>query len=178
MEPVGERPADPVLRIGVTGHRVIAAPDVVAAAVDAALDRVLVEQLGDREAPLEIWSSLADGADRLVVHRVLARPHATLVAVLPLAPDDYRTDFDASSSREFERLLGRATSVHVPGTGPSGTRESAYERAGHAVIDGCDVLLALWDGEPSRGRGGTAEIVDEARRRGREVIVIPVERAA
>jgi hypothetical protein len=40
------------------------------------------------------------------------------------------------------------------------------------------VLLALWDGEPSRGRGGTAQMVDEARRLGREVVVIPVNRSS
>ena len=58
----------------------------------------------------------------------------------------------------------------------TGRRESAYERAGHAVIEGCDILLALWDGQPSRGQGGTAEIVAEAERRGCRVVVIPVER--
>jgi precorrin-6x reductase len=39
------------------------------------------------------------------------------------------------------------------------------------------VLIALWDGGPSGGRGGTAEIVDAARRAGLMTIVIPVERA-
>ena len=39
------------------------------------------------------------------------------------------------------------------------------------------MLLALWDGEPSRGRGGTAEIVGVARQLGRTVIHIPVVRA-
>ena len=45
----------------------------------------------------------------------------------------------------------------------SETREKAYERVGRYVVDRCDVLIALWDGERSRGHGGTAEIVDYAR---------------
>jgi hypothetical protein len=178
MHPQHEHPAAVAVRIGVTGHRVIADAEAVAGAVDRALDQVLGGACADSQRPIEVWSSLADGADRLVVHRVLTRPHATLVAVLPLEPDEYRTDFDAASALEFDQLVEVADTLQVTGAGPSGSRESAYERAGHAVVDGCDVLLALWDGEPSRGRGGTAEIVAEARRRGREVIVIPVERAA
>ena len=161
------------VRIGVTGHRALRDDEDVAALVDEALDEVSAVGSG----PIEVWSSLADGADRLVVHRVLARPAATLVAVLPLDPDDYRHDFTPASMLEFDALLRDAQDVVVTGPGPSGTRESAYERAGRAVVDGCDVLLALWDGEVSRGRGGTAEIVDYATEIGREVRVVPVERA-
>jgi hypothetical protein len=62
---------------------------------------------------------------------------------------------------------------------PSGaTREEAYERAGHEVVARCDVLIALWDGAPPRGRGGTAAIVEHARALGRRVEVICVERGA
>jgi hypothetical protein len=34
------------------------------------------------------------------------------------------------------------------------------------------VLIALWDGQPSRGKGGTAEIVAYARQRGIPVVWI------
>jgi hypothetical protein len=44
------------------------------------------------------------------------------------------------------------------------------------MLDRADVVLALWDGEDSRGRGGTAEIVQHARAQGRRVVVIPVAR--
>ena len=48
---------------------------------------------------------------------------------------------------------------------PARTREEAYLAAGLGVLDRSDALLALWDGEPARGRGGTAEVVAEARAR-------------
>src|SRR5439155_12740709 len=41
--------------------------------------------------------------------------------------------------------------------------------------DRCDVLIALWDGQPARGRGGTAEVVALARRVGRPLICIGSE---
>jgi hypothetical protein len=40
------------------------------------------------------------------------------------------------------------------------------------VVDSSDVVIAIWDGEPGNGRGGTAEIYDYARRRGVPVVWI------
>jgi len=160
------------LRIGVTGHRTFDDPDGVAAQVDAAIGAI-VERSGD--VGLEVWSSLAEGADRLVA-RLLIDRGAEIVAVLPLEPDDYRADFATPESQaEFDRLLARAREVRLAGVGAA-SREAAYEAAGLAVVGAVDVLLALWDGAESRGRGGTAEIVAAARRRGREVVVVPVTR--
>ena len=166
----------PSLRIGVTGHRAFDRP----ADVRAAVTRVVAALLDQHGGPLEVWSSLAEGADRLVADVALALdPAARLVAVLPLPADDYRTDFAApASAAEFDRLLGLAADVHVTGADPDdGSRESAYARGGHAVVAAVQVLVAVWDGEPPRGEGGTAEIVGAARAAGREVVVIPVTRA-
>lgn len=160
------------LRVGVTGHRAFDDPDGVAVRVDSEL-AALIER--DAGRPLEVWSSLAEGADRLVARQLLDRG-ARLVAVLPLEPADYRTDFATAGARaEFDELLDLADEVHLV-EAADGTREAAYEAAGLAVLDAVDVVVALWDGEVSRGRGGTAEVVDAARRRGREVIVVPVTR--
>jgi hypothetical protein len=160
----------------VTGHRTIAA----AARTHQQVERTLDELAGpkDRSVPLVAVSSLAEGADRLVAQAVLARPDGRLVAVLPMEPSVYAEDFvDDASRAAFEALATAADEVVIVPTDPGDpTREAAYERAGRAVLDRCDVLLALWDGEPGRGRGGTAELVEEARRRGRRVIVIGVER--
>ncbi len=40
-------------------------------------------------------------------------------------------------------------------------------------MDECDVLLAVWDGKPAAGRGGTAEIVAYALKRRVPVVAIP-----
>jgi hypothetical protein len=162
------------LRVGVTGHRSFDRPLDVAERVAAT-----VAELAGRDdvTCLEVWSSLAEGADRLVAHHVLDEPDASLVAVLPLDADDYAADFEtAKSTDEFAALLSGASEVIVTGPDESGSRESAYERAGHVVTDSADVLIAVWDGEPARGRGGTTEIIDRARSLDREVVVIPVTR--
>lgn len=44
-------------------------------------------------------------------------------------------------------------------------REEAYLAAGSYVLEHCDVLVALWDGVRTQGKGGTGEIVDLARQR-------------
>jgi hypothetical protein len=70
----------------------------------------------------------------------------------------------AESVAEFVSLLGRADEViEMP---PAPTREQAYLAVGLYVLDRCDVLVAIWDGQGAQGLGGTAEIVLEARRRG------------
>ena len=162
-----------VIRVGVTGHRNVDDEAEVGRRLVAAVRSVR----GDAPiADVEIWSSLAEGADRLVAELVPVEAGG-LVAVLRLAADDYRDDFSSVESRDqFDRLLALAHRVDIVGPDEGGTRESAYERAGLTVVACCDVLFALWDGQPSRGRGGTAQMVDEARRRGRDVVVIPVVR--
>lgn len=162
------------LRVGVSGHRSF---DGVASA-RAAITRVVAALHDQHPGRLEVWSSLAEGADRMVVEAVRsADPGARLMVVLPLPPDDYRADFASpESGREFDRLLASAAHTIVTGPAADGSRESAYARAGHAVVAASDVLIAVWDGAPARGVGGTAEIVAAARASGREVMVVPVTR--
>jgi hypothetical protein len=152
-------------RIGVTGHRKLADVAAIEAGVEAAL--AAIEARFPKE-PLRILSSLAEGADRLVAQRVLSRPGARLIAVLPLPRLDYMADFESQQSREeFLALLGEAEAViELP---PRDSRTEAYERAGRYVVEHADVLVAVWDGLPALGRGGTAEIVAWARGLGKSV---------
>jgi hypothetical protein len=150
-----------MVTIGVTGHRILAELDEINAGVDEALRRI--EQAFPGQ-PLTVLSSLAEGADRLVVHRVLARSQARLVVPLPLPKADYLTDFASTASKaEFSNLLARADEVIELSLTP--TRNEAYEAAGNYVLDHCDVLLAVWDGQGAQGQGGTGAIVARARQR-------------
>jgi len=160
---------DMTLRIGVTGHRYLDHEVEIRREVNIAIDRAL--EAGDaghatgKPECLIVVSALAEGADRLVVHECLRRDGATLEAVLPLPIQEYANDFvTADSRREFADLLAAAASVKVADVMP--TREQAYERAGQLMVDNCDAVVAVWDGLPARGRGGTADVVTyaEARR--------------
>jgi hypothetical protein len=41
--------------------------------------------------------------------------------------------------------------------------EAAYFAAGKLIVNRCDLLLAVWDGQPAGGLGGTGDIVGYAR---------------
>ncbi len=134
----------------------------MAAGVDQAL--ALIE--AHFPPPFTLVSSLAQGADQLVVRRGLARwPRACLVVPLPLPSADYQQDFPVGPVREgFLTLLQRADQVLPPPQ--TADRAEAYARAGMATLDASDVLVAVWDGQPSLGQGGTGQIAAAARTRG------------
>lgn len=159
------------LRVGVTGHRHVRSDPALATAIRDALAS-LRGIVGHGDAPLlVVVSALAEGADRLVACEVLADDRNRLEVALPLSPEDYATDFASEASKqEFRELLGRAT--HVWQAPATATREEAYERAGRHVVEQADAVIALWDGAPSRGRGGTADIVAFVRRQRVPLVVI------
>jgi hypothetical protein len=152
------------LRIGVTGHRRLDDAEALAGQVRRVLKRIRDLLPGSPYTPVlfTVVSPLAEGADRLVAREVLRIEGADLEVPLPLPRKEYERDFQSDESkREFEDLFKQAKEV-VELT-PSETRQEAYERVGHYVVDRCDVLIAVWDGQPSRGQGGTGEIVEYAR---------------
>jgi hypothetical protein len=152
-------------RIAITGHRHFDDPAALVRAAGEAWRRLLdlLPEHAETEIALVAVSSLAEGADRLVARELLARPGSRLEVVLPVPAADYARDFgDEQSRKEFRQLLKRASRVREAPA--RATREEAYEWAGRHVVDGCDALIAVWDGEPSRGQGGTAEIVQYARK--------------
>jgi hypothetical protein len=71
-------------------------------------------------------------------------------------------------------LVSQAT-VEVLQT--SGTDEDAYMAAGRRVVELSDVMIAVWDAKPAKGKGGTADIVAYAIASDVPVVHInPVER--
>ncbi|MEI9969944.1 MAG: hypothetical protein WDM87_15470 [Terracidiphilus sp.] len=52
----------------------------------------------------------------------------------------------------------------------------AYERVGRIVLEQSDFLIAVWDGEPAAGRGGTTQIVQEALEQNVPVIWLHADR--
>lgn len=183
------------IRIGVTGHRVIAEPEKIAAEVARVLrDEIVMlfdgKKTGDKPGlepiAFTIITPLAEGADRLVAHEVLKSPQARIEVILPLPVEEYMKDFTIAASREeFMAIYRQARNPgivsfaerwpEIARRDPTAARNRAYEAGGRHVVDNCDVLIALWDGKLSRGRGGTAEIVEYAEKRGRPIIKINPE---
>ncbi|MGX9890597.1 hypothetical protein [Streptomyces sp. NPDC002276] len=147
-------------RIGVTGHLFL--PATVLPSVRAGMLDLL--RVGD----VDMLSSLAAGADQLCASLALDSG-ATVTAVLP--GTDHETHFTDDTARTaYHRLLARCTGrIDLPA---EPTPEEAYDAAGQWIVDHCDLLVAVWDGRPSRGRGGTGDVVRHARRAGVEVRVL------
>jgi hypothetical protein len=150
--------------IGVTGHRKLENSPLLTNSIHTAIEKAkqMVTPLQSIPPALTILSPLAEGADRLVVREVLKYPEAILEVVLPLEKNDYLRDFETIESKtEFEELISLAKSVKV--LPPKNIRAEAYSQVGRYVVDQCEVLIALWNGNQASGQGGTQEIVDYAR---------------
>jgi hypothetical protein len=164
---------------GVTGHRTLGDLERLSREIEQILLRVRRTAPSSPATPvrLEIVSPLAEGADRLVARLVLCDDDAALEAALPLSPDDYAKDFNTDASRqEFFSLLDRARMITVMPS--AGSREEAYAQVGHYVVDRCDALVALWDGLPPRGVGGTADTVAHAREQGVPLFLVNTNNGA
>jgi len=153
------------VRVGVTGHRTLVNPGAVRRGLEHVFQNMERLLPGEKHEYV-IVSPLAEGADRLVAQWVLDnRPGSQLEAVLPMARKEYYETFSeterADSIREFDLLWSRAaTRRELAKTGSHG---DAYKTVGEEVVKICDVLIAIWDGQPARGEGGTAGVVDFAR---------------
>ncbi|MCU1474271.1 hypothetical protein, partial [Amnibacterium sp.] len=149
------------LRLGVIGHRWLPSDEQVMRALGVVLDgveRALPPRSRSTDTELVVVSSIADGADRIVARAAMERG-GRLEAVLPAPLEVFRRDFDPASATDFDDLLNAASTVVVVA---QHVDDLAYRTAARAVVDRSDIVLAIWDGLPSRGPGGTAETYDYA----------------
>ncbi len=152
------------LGIGVTGHRLGRLGESDLGELRATLRALFRTLASEANAPMRLITNLADGADSIAADEALDLGWV-LDAVLPLSRDDYLADFiEAQARADHEVLLAAAHSVFVLDGDRSveGGSAIAYERAGRVVLAQSDILVAVWDSGPVRGRGGAAQIVAEA----------------
>jgi hypothetical protein len=110
---------------------------------------------------------LADGPDSIFADEVLRRG-GHLEVVVPARR--YRDDLPQSHHPTYDRLIDQATFVERLNYGDS--TEEAHMAGSTAMLARVDQLLAVWDGQPARGHGGTADVVRVACDRGIPVTVI------
>lgn len=163
------------LRVGLVGHRMNVLRtehlEALTAEVRTVLHRVAAV-VAERRRPLggsppephalvTVVTPLAEGADRIGA-RVATESGYGLACALPFVQEEYERDFASDASlAEFRALLEAADSWWEL-RGNRARRPEAYEAVGRAVLEHSDMLVAIWDGEPSRGRGGTADVVRAA----------------
>jgi hypothetical protein len=150
-----------MMRVGITGHQYLDDPtawDWVA--------KVMREELARVSPPLVGVTSLAVGADQLLARMVL-KAGGTIHVVLPFA--DIERSFSQEDVPAYRELV-RQAKVEVLDT--HGTDEDAYLAAGRKVVELSDIVLAVWNGKRANGKGGTADVVAYAMRRGVPLIHI------
>jgi hypothetical protein len=141
---------------------------LIAQGIQRELDRLSLV-----DAELVGLSCLADGADQIFASAVLAHG-GTLEVVVPA--DEYRVGLPESAKSQYDKLVGSASVVHrCP------HRESTSEAhmdASRFMVDHADRLIAVWDGEPARSYGGTADVVTYAREKSVPVSIVWPEGAS
>ena len=151
--------------VGFTGHRHLDDSDAAAAAIGAALASLRRESPGEWIA----LSSIAKGSDQLFVREARAAG-MSWHAILPLAKAEFAADFTPPDWAVAEKAL--ATADHVYVINENGDREDSYLDCGIETVNGADVLIALWNGDPARGKGGTADVVQYAQSIGKPLMII------
>jgi hypothetical protein len=135
------------MKIGITGHRHLGDP-TTQHSVREKLESLIRKHARPGD---EALSGMAIGADHIFAEVALAaelRLHAVI------AGRGYETTFAPGDEREaVEALMRKASDITtVDFSEPS---EAAFEAVGQRIVDHCDILVAVWDGKPARGRGGT-----------------------
>jgi hypothetical protein len=149
------------MKLGVSGHQQMP-PEVV-----DYVRAYLAERLAAIPEVVGV-SSLAVGADQLFADAVLAAG-GVLHAIVPC--QSYESTFQTPGDQHHYRQLVQAASdiTTLEFVVPS---EQAFLAAGKAVVTAVDELIAVWDGQPSKGLGGTADIVAFAHSVGTPVQVV------
>lgn len=155
----------PTVAIGFTGHRSLE---------DESKSRVrILEFLQDFKAKTNKTvygvSSAAAGGDLLFAESCI-QIGLPIRILLPEPKEQFREDFDEATWNRAESVMKRAISVEVIGSGQ--TKEERYYECGVETVQQSQLLLALWNGKPSHGLGGTEEIVTFAKEQERPVIWI------
>ncbi|MFJ3905669.1 hypothetical protein [Streptomyces sp. NPDC090025] len=156
------------MRVGVTGHRGLGVE------AESRVRELLQATVGTYDPDELIGvSCIADGPDAWFAEYVLAHG-GRLEVVVPA--DEYRESLPEEHWPTYDRLMDNAAEVHLTGMADS---NSASHMAGSEILVGLvDELLAVWDGKPAWGFGGTADVVSYAERTGVQVRILWPEGAS
>lgn len=139
----------------------------MAAETTALITNRLRQVLDELDTDVIAVSLLADGPDSIFAQEVLRRG-GRLRVVVPATR--YRDGLPPEHHATYDRLLAQASEVERLDYIDSS--EEAHMAGSQAMLDHIDLLLAVWDGQPARGYGGTADVVQAAEDRRIPVMVL------
>ena len=131
----------------------------------------LLSELRRMRGVTRALSSLAVGSDHIFACTAL-EVGIPVLAVIPM--DNYERFFAPEATADYEAVLKRCEVTNLKWTGDD---YEGFFAAGKFIVENSDLLFAVWDGEPSRGLGGTADVVAFALSRSKRVVhVDPIRR--
>ena len=155
------------MNVGITGHQHID-DDTAWTWVDKTISKILKFH----KETLTGITSLAVGSDQLFARIVLTLGGSPYV-VIPF-PDYERTFTNPEDLRSYRAYIEASDNIET--LDPSDSDELAYLAAGRRVVDLAEIMIAVWDGNPANGIGGTADIVNYALEKGTNIIQLnPIE---
>jgi hypothetical protein len=147
--------------IGFSGHQSLSAE------TRGAVRTALIQAFSKWGQVLAV-TSLAAGSDQIFAECALAAGN-DLMVVIPC--DRYEGTFANSDDLATYRELLKSSVERIQLSFPAPSEE-AYWAAGRRIVDVTDVLVAVWDGLPAGGLGGTADVVHYAENHHKEVLRI------
>lgn len=148
------------MKAGMTGHQSLGSKLAV-----EWLQEQLMQAAAENEVTLG-YTCLAAGADQLFASTLyqLGIPYVVLIP-----SKQYEDTFDDSDILMQYRLwLSRATKIVELGF--DFPTETAFFEAGKKIVDCSDLIVAVWNGKPAKGLGGTGDVVKYALSRGKPLV--------
>ena len=154
-------------KIGCTGHRDLTR---IKGFSETQTRREVSRFFQMQTADVEVWCGLADGADMLFAEEAL-KQGLPLVVVLPCQMEEFMQE--RLDQARFCRLIQQAKEVCI-----KTDIRHRYFGVAYGILDGCDILCALWDGEElplyegdkEINRGGTYDVIRLAKEAGKEIV--------
>jgi hypothetical protein len=161
--------------IGFTGHRHHIDESRIRPALEQALTGVM-QLAGACGGQAELYTSIAEGSDTLCVE--IARQHGMPThLLLPLVEEEFMKDFTSQaawqrSQRQIEMARRSPGVDSLDVVAGESRRPDCYYNQGMHMLEASDVLIAVWDGKPAKGTGGTSDVVKKAITIGTPVVYI------
>lgn len=151
--------------IGFSGHRHLAEAHNIRSAIHASLSALKAHALA-QGAQVELYSSAAYGADLLALD-CATKLQIPIHLSLPLPEDEFVQDFvdhdeDWSQAHSFISVARNGANGGTFRVQRDHHRSECYYAEATKLVDACDFLLTVWDGEKAQGLGGTAQVIDLA----------------
>lgn len=137
-----------MLKIGITGHQYF---KNLKNTYD--LGSRLCSEISKLGKISSAFSSLAIGSDQLFA-KVVLEMNIDLIAVIPCL--NYENTFSKSGLRNYRHIIEKCKDKEIFNfKSPS---QEAFFEAGKTIANKSDLLFTIWDGNPSKGWGGTGDI--------------------